>query len=388
MSKKTDAWSCYTTAPAESLELFEEVRSQCPIPHSNEHEGFFMLLNYSDVRSAMMDYRTFSSEPQVLRPMLPRKCIPALEMDPPRHTAWRAIFNQAITPKTAPAMEAFVRADVNKHIDEFIARGQCDIVHELAEPVPAETICRLVGIDDALVPRVRETALAMFAAQGNPEEFGLRQAEFAAVTVAEVHERRKNPRDDYLTRLAGMEIEGRPLDDNDYVVLLAAFLGAGHHSTTSAMASLFYEVLSRPDVRDALTADPAKIGVAVEEVLRLRPPFFGFFRRTTKPVVVSETPIPAGQDVYVGWAAANRDPKMFEAPNEFKLDRAMNRHMSFGFGIHTCPGASLARMELRVALEEVLRRLPGLALGPEQPVYQFGGGDYSFIASLPVTFSS
>lgn len=388
MSEKTEGWSCYTTAPAESLELFEEVRSQCPIPHSKEHDGFFMLLNYTDVRSAMMDYRTFSSEPQVLRPMLPRKCIPALEMDPPRHTAWRAIFNQAITPKTAPAMEAFVRADVNKHIDSFISRGSCDIVQELAEPVPAETICRLVGIDDALVPRVRETALAMFAAQGNPEEFGRRQAEFGAVTVAEIHDRRKHPRDDYLTRLAAMEIEGRPLDDNDYVVLLAAFLGAGHHSTTSAMASLFYEVLSRPDVRDILTADPARIVVAVEELLRLRPPFFGFFRRTTRPVVVAETPIPAGQDVYVGWAAANRDPKVFASPADFRLDRAMNRHMSFGFGIHTCPGASLARMELRVALEEVLRRLPGLALGPEQPVYQFGGGDYSFIASLPVTFSS
>jgi cytochrome P450 len=261
-------------------------------------------------------------------------------------------------------------------------------VHELAEPIPAETICRLVGIDAGLVPRVRETALAMFAAQGNPEEFGRRQAEFAAVTVAEVHERRKNPRDDYLTRLAGMQIEGRPLDDNDYVVLLAAFLGAGHHSTTSAMASLLYEVFSRPSVRDALTADPAKIVVAVEELLRLRPPFFGFFRRTTRPVVVSETAIPAGQDVYVGWAAANRDPKVFESPDEFRLDRSTNRHMSFGFGIHTCPGASLARMELRVVLEEVLRRLPGLRLGPEQPDYQFGGGDYSFIASLPVTFSS
>jgi cytochrome P450 len=388
MSDEIKGWSCYTTSPADSLELFERARSQCPVPHSKQHEGFFMLLNYSDVRSAMMDYRTFSSEPQVLRPMLPRKCIPALEMDPPRHTAWRAIFNEAITPKTAPAMEAFVRADVNRHIDDFIDRGSCDIVHELAEPVPAETICRLVGIDDALVPKVRATALAMFAAQGNPEEFGRRQAEFAAVTVAEVHDRRKHPRDDYLTRLAGMQIEGRPLDDNDYVVLLAAFLGAGHHSTTSAMASLIFEVFSRPDVRAALMEDPAKITVAVEELLRLRPPFFGFFRRTTKPVVVANTPIPAGHDVYVGWAAANRDPKVFESPTEFKLDRATNRHMSFGFGIHTCPGASLARMELRVVLEELLRRLPGLRLGPQQPVYEFGGGDYAFIASLPVTFNS
>jgi cytochrome P450 len=387
MSDDIKDWSCYTTSPTRSLEVFEEARKHCPLPHSAQHEGFFMLLNYTDVRSAMMDYRTFSSEPQVLRPMLPRKCIPALEMDPPRHTAWRAIFNEAITPQTAPAMEAFVREDVNRHIDRFIARGSCDIVHELAEPVPAETICRLVGIDDALVPRVRETALAMFAAQGNPEEFGRRQADFAAVAVSQVHERQKHPRDDYLTRLAGVQIEGRSLDDNDYVVLLAAFLGAGHHSTTSAMASLIYEVFSRPAVRDALLETPAKITVAVEEALRLRPPFFGFFRRTTKPTVLKDTPIPAGHDVYMGWAAANRDPSTFESPTEFKLDRTTNRHMAFGFGIHTCPGASLARMELRVVLEELLRRTPDLQVATDAPLYEFGGGDYAFIASLPVTFT-
>jgi len=386
MSDEAKGWSCYTASPAKSLELFERSRDRCPLPHSEQHSGFFMLLNYADVRSAMMDYRTFSSEPQVLRPMLPRKCIPALEMDPPRHTAWRAIFNEAITPKTAPAMEPFIRTDVNHHIDDFIEAGTCDIVHQLAEPVPAETICRLVGIDDALVPRVRETALAMFAAQGNPDEFARRQADFAAVTVAEVHDRRKHPRDDYLTRLAGMRVEGRPLDDDDYVVLLAAFLGAGHHSTTSAMASLVYEIFSRPSVRDELIADPAKITVAVEEALRLRPPFYGFFRRATRPVRISETPIPAGQDVYVGWAAANRDPKMFEAPADFKLDRATNRHMTFGFGIHTCPGASLARMELRVTLEELLRRIPDLLPVSGPPDYRFGGGDYAFIDSLPVTF--
>ena len=380
-------WSCYSASPADSLALFDENRGKCPVPHSSGHDGFFMLLNYADVRSAMMDYRTFSSEPQVLRPMLPRKCIPALEMDPPRHGAWRAIFNEAITHRTAPAMEAFVRSDVNHHIDAFIDRGSCDIVHELAEPVPAETICRLVGIDDALVPQVRAAALAMFAAQGNPEEFGRRQADFAAITVAEVHERRRHPRDDYLTKLAGMQVEGRSLDDNDLVGLMAAFLGAGHHSTTSAMASLIYEVFSRPAVRDVLAGDPGKIPAAVEEVLRLRPPFFGFFRRTTRAVTVADTPIPAGHDVYVGWAAANRDPHVFESPAEFKLDRAANRHMSFGLGIHTCPGASLARMELRVALEELLRRLPELAVAPDQPVYRFGGGDYAFIASLPVTFS-
>lgn len=384
---ETRDWSCYTTTPARTLEIFEKARAQCPVAHSREHEGFYMLLNYEDVRAAMADHKTFSSEPQVLRPMLPRKPIPALEMDPPRHAAWRSIFNGAITAKTAKRMESFVRADIGRHIDAFIEKGWCDLIHELAEPVPAETICHMVGIDDELVPKVRETALAMFAAQGNPEEFGRRQAAFAEVTVAEVHKRRANPRDDYLTQLASVEIEGRRLDDNDYVVLLAAFLGAGHHSTTSAMASLAYEVFSKPHVRDELQKDPAKIASAIEEALRLHPPFFGFYRRALKTTQVAGVEIPAGCDVYMGWAAANRDPKVFPAPAEYRLDRTNNRHVAFGFGIHTCPGAALARMELRVLLEELLRRIPDLRVAETDPTYHFGGGDYNYIATLPVTFT-
>jgi cytochrome P450 len=385
---ETREWSCYTTTPARSLEIFEKARGQCPVAHSREHDGFYMLLNYDDVKRAMSDHGTFSSEPQVLRPMLPRNPIPALDMDPPRHNAWRAIFNRAITPKTPRLMEPFVRADINRHIDEFIERGQCDLVHDLAEPVPAETICRLVGIDEELVPKVQKLAVEMFAAMGDPEEFGRRQAAFGAVTVAEVHKRRAQPRDDYLSQLASVEIEGRPLDDDDYVVLLAAFLGAGHHSTTSAMSSLIYEVFSRPEMRDALKADPSRIPQAVEEALRLRPPFFGFYRRTTRETSVAGVDIPARTDVYMGWAAGNRDPKAFDAPQEYRLNRPQNRHLSFGWGIHTCPGAPLARMELRVLLEELLRRMPDLRVTIEKPEYKFGGGDYVYIESLPVTFTS
>ncbi len=379
-------WSCYTTPPAESLALFEAVRDACPFARSDAHDGFTLLLNYRDVQAAMQNHALFSSEPQVLRPMLPRRPIPALEMDPPRHAAWRAIFNRAVTAHAAD-MEPVVRRDVNRHIDGFIARGACDLVAEFAEPVPAEAICHLVGIDDALVPQVRTTALAMFAAQGDPELFGQRQAEFAAVTLPEIHARRARPRDDYLSQLATMQVEGRNLEDEDFVVLLAAFLGAGHHSTTSAMASLIYEVFARPDIRDALRDDPARITAAVEETLRLRPPFFGFFRRATQNTTIGGTAIAAGADVYMGWAAANRDAAAFPAPAEFRLDRGANRHLSFGTGIHMCPGAPLARLELKVALQELLRRLPDLRIEGAPPVYQFGGGDYAFIESLPAVFT-
>ena len=128
MNDDTSHWSCYTSSPEQSLDLFEAARGRCPLARSAEHEGFYLLLNYRDVRSAMADHRTFSSEPQVLRPMLPRKPIPALDMDPPRHGPWRAIFSGAITAKTPEAMEPFVREDINRHIDAFIDKGGCDSV--------------------------------------------------------------------------------------------------------------------------------------------------------------------------------------------------------------------------------------------------------------------
>lgn len=381
-------WSCYTATPAESLALFEKMRGRCPLAHSDEHEGFHLLLNWREVRGAMSDHRTFSSEPQVLRPMLPRKPIPGLEMDPPRHGAWRAIYNEAIRRATPEVMEPFIRADIRRHVQSFIARGECDIVAELCEPVPAETICHLMGITDSdTVVDVRRTALAMFAAQGDPEAFGQRQAEFSAVTVSEIHDRKTNPRDDFLTYLSGIEVEGRRLDDEDYVVLLAAFLGAGHHSTTSAMASLIAEIFSRPALRDALRADRGRIPAAVEEVLRLRPPFFGFFRRATRDVEVRGTVIEKDGDIYCGWAAANRDPEVFDRPGELDIARPGLRHMTFGFGIHNCPGAPLARLELKLLLEELLELTPDLRLDGTLPDYAFGGGDYAFLPELRVRFT-
>lgn len=387
LSRHTAGWSCYTASPRETLATIETARSRCPVAHSDEHDGFHLLMGYKDVRKAMADYRSFSSQPQVLRPMLPRKPIPALEMDPPQHSQWRAIFNSAVTPETPALMEPFIRADVRRRIDRIRSLGRCDIVCELTEPVPAETICHLVGIDEDRVPAIREAAVAMFAAQGDPEEFGRRQAAFAALTVTQVHERRAHPRNDFLTGLADIEVEGRSLDDNDYVVLLAAFLGAGHHSTTSALTSMINEVFSRPDLPPLLRSEPDKIEIAIEETLRLRPPFFGFFRRATKPMEVSGIAIDAGQDVYMGWAAANRDPDMFARPAEFRLDRESYRHFSFGFGIHICPGAPLARMEMRVVLEELLATFPDLRVEDPVAEYQFGGGDYAFLPELNVTFS-
>jgi cytochrome P450 len=380
--------SCYTTPPGRTLELFEAARKRCPVAHSDEHDGFDLLLNYADVRKGMADNELFSSEPTVLRPRLPRRPVPALEMDPPQHRHWRALFNQAVTANTAAALEPQIRADVDRHLGAFLGRGTVELVAELAEPVPAETICHLVGVDDEFVAEIRERSIAMFKAQGEPEVFAQRQAEFAAVAVGEVHRRQREPRDDFLTYLANVEVEGRALEDDDYVVLLAAFLGAGHHSTTSAMASLMFEIFKADGLRAELAADPALIPVAIEESLRLHPPFYGFFRRATADTEVEGVAIPKDSDVYMGWAAANRDPEVFPDPAKFRLDRGRNRHLTFGFGIHTCPGAPLARLELQVLVEQLLEGMPAdLTLEISEPRYEFGGGDYAYITELPARFT-
>jgi cytochrome P450 len=163
--------SAYAMTPNRVVDLFDDARSRCPVAHSDEHGGFHMMLDHTTVRAAAADHRRYSSEPQVLRPILPRPSLAALEMDPPRRGYRRALFDHAVTPHVVDVMEPLVRADVDRHLDEVMPAGQADLVADLANAVLAKTNCRLAGIDDDLVPEVRDRAIAMFAARGDPVPF-------------------------------------------------------------------------------------------------------------------------------------------------------------------------------------------------------------------------
>lgn len=383
-----ESFSSRSTSPQDAVAIFDRERAKCPVAHSDEYGGFYVTLGYDAVKEATSDHALFSSEPQVARPLDNRPSFAALEMDPPRHREWRTLFEQAVTPHVVSVLEPSIRRSITTHIDQFIERGNADLVEEFAEPIPAEAICRLVGIDDDMVASVRDSAIEMFAAQGDPLLFPKRAAAFAALAVGEVRRRRQDPREDYLTYMSAVTVEGNVLDDDGIFAILVGFLGAGHHSTTSALSSLIFEVFSRKDVHEKIAADPDKmIPIAVEETLRLRPPFFGFFRRAVEETTVGGVTMPAGSDVYLGWASANRDPSVFDRPHQFALDRGRNRHLTFGSGIHTCPGAPLARLELRIALEELLLRIPDLEITIEEPDYEFAGGDYVGMKNLPVRFT-
>lgn len=392
LSAELENYSSYNTTPDQALDLFERARAAgCPVAHSGELGGFHLVLDYDDVKKLHADWETYSNSPTVVLPVSERPGFPPLEFDPPENTPWREIINQGFNVDTPARVEAVVREDVNRLIDNFAGRGSCDLVKEFAEEVPILALCRVIGFDESKRDTVRELTARILADMADPEKGVKAFMDFAEFGYGEVMARAENPREDFLTFLSGAEMNGEPLNALQIGMIMNSFLIAGHGTSVAALASLLHEVLTRPDVRQRITDDPDLIPSAVEETLRLHPPFFGLYRRATRDVELGGVTVP--QDTYLQacWAAANRDPKIYDNPSEFQLDRKFgrkNRHMTFGFGIHACPGAPTARMELRIALQELLLRLPDIQLAdPDAVEYKFHGSETAAIFSLPATFT-
>ncbi|WP_244275111.1 cytochrome P450 [Mycobacterium europaeum] len=392
LQAELSGYSSYASTPDRALALFKRAREAgCPVAHSNEMGGFYLALDYDDVKKLHSDWETFSYTPTVVLPVVDRPGFPPLEFDPPEHTAWREIVSQAFNADTPALVEDGVREDINRLIDSFAAKGSCDLVKDFCEEFPLFALCRVIGFDPEKRSTVREMTLRVVADFEDPEKGPKAFMDFAMFGAAEVMARAENPRDDFLTELSRAQLDGKPLGPLEIGQIMNSFLIAGHGTSVAAMASLLYEVLTRPDVVDRIKADPDLIPGAVEETLRLHTPFFGLYKRATRDVELGGVNIPKDSYIQACWAAANRDPKVYEDPDEFDIDRKFgrkNRHLTFGFGIHSCPGAPTARMELRIALEEILRRLPDISLvDPGAVTYDFRGTETAAITTLPATFT-
>lgn len=376
--------------PDEALELFEAARLRCPVAHSDQLGGFHILFDYDDVRNVHRDVETFSSADGMFRPVIERLKIPPTEYDNPEHDIWRrGVFDVALNGRTPKRIEADVRSDAIELIERLASTETCDLVHEFTDEVPLRAICRILGFDIAAGPRLRALTINLMANLGDPEGAAEAIRELADFGAEEVERRRADPRDDFLTYLLHAKLGDRPLTHEEISQVMASMVSGGHETTAAAMTAMFYEILSRPSIKQQLIGDPSLIPAAVEESLRLHPAFMGFYRRATKPVSIGGAFIPEGGQVMMCWAAANRDPKHFEAPYEFRLGRKRNRHLTFGFGLHTCIGAPVARMEMRIAAEELLSRLPDIELvDPASVRSQFGGAENVFIPELQVKFAA
>jgi len=387
LEQRLAQYSSYETTPDEALELFKEARAAgCPVARSEKLDGYHLLLDYDDVRSAHRDWQTFSSSPAVLRPIVERPQFPPIEYDPPEQKQWRQLFHKALNVETPKLHEDDVRAYADQLIEELRERPSFDLVEEFADEIALFTLCRVLGFDAEKRREVRRLTIEMHKHAEDPVKGPAAFQAFAEFGVAEVMSRIEAPQDDYLTFLATTELDGRPLTPIELGGAMNSLLNAGHGTTVAGLTSLLHEVLSRPDLRARLIADPSLIPAAVEETMRLHPPFFGLYRRVTTDTTVHGVEIPAGDSIQLCWAAANRDPKAFPNPDEFDLDREIGakRQLTFGFGIHACQGQPLARMQMVVALEQVLARVPELELvDPDAVRYDFGGSETASIKVLP-----
>jgi cytochrome P450 len=205
--------------------------------------------------------------------------------------------------------------------------------------------------------------------------------------LVETAERRANPREDYLTQLTISDFDGRSLTHSDLLSLITSFLLAGFHSTVAGLSTLLYHVGTNDGVRQQLLADPSLILGAVEEAIRIAPPLQAFRRWTTEEAKLGDVVIPAASDVVLCLGAAARDERSTDNPDDFDVTRPLNQHVGWGWGIHRCLGINLARAEMRIALEQILLRIPDFKVDPGVEYGPLEGGMVMALPTLPVTFS-
>jgi cytochrome P450 family 150 subfamily A5 len=295
--------------------------------------------------------------------------------DPPKHTAQRGLLMRLITPKRLKENEESMWGLADRTIDEFFDRRECDVIPEYALPFTLMVVADLLGVPDADRDEIRaklasrDRPMAKFRAslvqEGGAGELSHKPLEFLYERfTAYIEDRRRSPRDDIMTELAEARFPDGSLPPVDDVMRIAANLfSAGGETTARLITMSLRRLADDPDLQQQLRADPALMAPFVEEQLRIESPLKGSFRLARVPATVGGIALPAGTTVFLMPDAANRDPRQFECPAEFRLDRTNGRmHLGFGHGIHSCAGAPLARAETKVTIQRFLDRTAELRI--------------------------
>jgi cytochrome P450 len=371
-------------------QVLDDMLERCPVAHSTVGRGYYVVNRQADVRRVAQDWKTFSSRdgmypnrPAGMPPVLPE------EVDPPYHKNWRVALNKHFSAKRVAGYADSIREQVTALIDGFVERGSCDFVAEFAALLPGRVFFATLlkaPLDDlaALVSVVDD------AIMGTPEQRGPAWTELHRYIDGYLEQRHDQPpRDDFVDAiLAGVPDEtGEPCSWDDKVNVATLFLSGAVGTTASAIAGVALHLATHPQDREYLAAHPEAHGPAVEELIRIHSPVVALSRTATTEVEVAGTTFAPGDRVLVNFASACRDPRVFPDPMCFDLGRDQAKSAAFGLGPHRCIGAHLALLELTITLEEMLRRLPDLALEPGAEV-TYSTGLLRLVDALPVRFIS
>ncbi|MGA8724597.1 MAG: cytochrome P450 [Acidimicrobiales bacterium] len=367
---------------------FDHLRSKCPVLHTGSH-GVVAISGYEEASAVYLDNRTFSSCNSVIGPFATfpvplegddvgeiidrhRDELPMNEhmvtMDPPAHTRERALVMRLLTPKRLKENEAFMWRLADRQIDEFVADGRCEFIAAYSQPFAMLTVADVLGVPETEHQRFREG----FGLSGSPGAIGDEQNQVGINALAwlddyfanYIEERRREPKNDVLTSLALGTYPDGSTPEVTAVVRTATFLFAAGQETTARLLAVALKYLCEyPELQDELRAHRERIPNFIEEALRIESPVKADFRLARRPTSIGGVEIEAGTPVMVLNGAANRDPRLFEDPAEFRVDRPNAKvHMAFGRGAHSCPGGPLARVEGRVSVERILDRMRDIRL--------------------------
>jgi cholest-4-en-3-one 26-monooxygenase len=364
-------------------EAFRELRARCPVHWTERIDeypseaGFWSVTKAEDVHAVSRDWETYSSElggVTVFAEIFPLELARAMfiGMDPPKHDRLKALFQRGFTPKRIADHEERIRAITVRVLERLEGRERCDLVAEVAQPVVSRVIGSFMGIseeEDAIWARIMNSALAPDDADLAPEGIdgvlGKDIPEMFERCRRLIAERRETPTDDLMSVLVHAEVDGEKLDETEIVMGFFLLMAAGNDSTKATYSSCMRALIENPDQRRLLLEDPSLIPSAVEEALRMFPAFAHFRRTATRDTELGGKRIRKGEKVVMWYVSSNRDETRYEDPDRFDLRRKAE-HQAFGAGgRHFCLGTALARLELRILIEETLERYPEIAIdGP------------------------
>lgn len=370
-------------------ERFAWLRENDPI-HWSPIDEVFVVTRFEDVSYVSKNQSLFTSA-QGVRPRNPAK-IGLIDEGEPRHGQIRGMINKGFTPRMVKMLEGVFRQITKEAIDAIADKGECDFVEAISVPLPLLLIAEMLGIRKQDRERFHQWSDAMIAGDGNmdkPEimaKAGMAFVEYSTYLRDIIEDRRQNPKEDLISVLVHAKDEGilGQFDENlhvddvtgvdhagfatdELVMLCTILLVAGNETTRNGISGGMQLLIEHPDVRERLIADPSLIPAAVEEMVRLVSPVHSFSRTATQDTEIRGVKIRQGQIVLMVYPTANRDPREFTDPDRFDIDRNP-AHLGFGIGSHFCMGANLARMEMRVAFQELLKRLPDMTYSSGGPV--------------------
>ena len=351
------------------------LREHSPV-HWDKKHGIWGISRFADVVSIEKDPALYSSAPG----SRPRSSGDAsmINTDDPHHNARRRLVSPRFTPRVIRSHEQEIRGYVTGLIDAVVERGECEVIEDLAAPLPAMVINKWLGFPPEMWAKCKwwsETTMLAGGqhaedgamAFGQAAEAGQAVGEFAQEILALAALRREKPQDDLVSIWANAECEGEKLSDADIISEALLVLDGGAETTRAVIGTTVMNLIEFPDQRQILIDDPspAKMKVAVEEFIRWVTPILNMRRTAMKAHELHGQRIEEGDEILLMYASANRDPEQFEQADRFDVTRQKNQHLAFGWGTHFCLGASVARLELRIMFEELMKRIPDMQLAPD-----------------------